>query len=152
MLPPHAAGAPTLLLVSTPLQPPDALAVANHVVNAALTAAWDWHDATVVFVGQFNTTGIEVVSNSLKLSMAHSSLFPSENTRIFKLIVEPVPIIVFVISLKAFVSCKPPTSPQPSLLVSSYKYLSLVPEALPLLKKRTKLIKGPPSILYCTII
>ena len=39
--PPHASGAPVLLLVSIPLQPPDPLAVASQVANAALMAACD---------------------------------------------------------------------------------------------------------------
>ena len=50
--PPQAAGAPVLLFVKTPLQPPVAETVANQVVKAVLIAAWDWQAATVVFVGQ----------------------------------------------------------------------------------------------------
>ena len=76
------------------------------------------------------------VSNNLKLSIPHSSLFPSENTRIFKLIVDPVPEMVLVNSLKTLVSWVP--SPQPLLSVSSNRYLSPTPEALPLLKKRIR--------------
>ena len=45
-----------LLLVKTPLQPPLALAVANQVAKAVLTDACVWQAATVVFVGQVNTT------------------------------------------------------------------------------------------------
>lgn len=37
--PPQADGAPELLLVNTPLQPPLAVAVANHVAKALFTAA-----------------------------------------------------------------------------------------------------------------
>ena len=37
--PPHFGGAPVLLLVKTPLHPPEALTVANHVANCWLTAA-----------------------------------------------------------------------------------------------------------------
>ena len=54
--PPQAAGAPVLLLVKTPLQPPLADAVANQVAKAVLMAACDWQAATVVFVGQVSTT------------------------------------------------------------------------------------------------
>ena len=36
--PPQASGAPELLLVKTPLQPPEAEAVANQVANEALIA------------------------------------------------------------------------------------------------------------------
>jgi hypothetical protein len=54
--PPQADGAPVLLLVKTPLQPPLALAVANHVAKAVLTAACVWQAAAVVFVGQVSTT------------------------------------------------------------------------------------------------
>ena len=35
--PPQAGGAPVLLLVNTPLHPPDPLAVDNHVAKAPLT-------------------------------------------------------------------------------------------------------------------
>ena len=54
--PPQAAGAPVLLLVRTPLQPPLALAVASQVAKAAFTAACVWQAAVVVFVGQVSTT------------------------------------------------------------------------------------------------
>ncbi len=57
MLPPQAAGAPVLLFVKTPLQPPLALTVASQVAKAALTAACVWQAAVVVFVGQFSTAG-----------------------------------------------------------------------------------------------
>jgi hypothetical protein len=50
--PPQNDGAPVLLLVKTAPQPPVKLAVASHAVNWASTAAWVWHAATVVFVGQ----------------------------------------------------------------------------------------------------
>ncbi len=52
--PPQAGGAPVLLLVKTPLQPPEADAVANHVANAVFTAACVSQAAVVVFVGQFS--------------------------------------------------------------------------------------------------
>jgi hypothetical protein len=45
-----------LLFVKTPLQPPLAEAVASQVAKAAFTAACVWQAATVVFVGQANTT------------------------------------------------------------------------------------------------
>jgi len=48
-------GAPVLWFGKTPLQPPEALAVASHVANAEFMAAWVWQAATVVFVGQVNT-------------------------------------------------------------------------------------------------
>jgi hypothetical protein len=54
--PPQADGAPVLLLVKTPLHPPDADAVANHVAYAASTAACDWQAAVVIFTGQVNVT------------------------------------------------------------------------------------------------
>jgi hypothetical protein len=54
--PPQAEGAPVLLFVKTPLQPPEAEAVANHVAKAELTAAWVWQAAVVVLVGQVRTT------------------------------------------------------------------------------------------------
>jgi hypothetical protein len=55
--PPQAAGAPVLLFVKTPLQPPLALAVASQAVKAEFTAACIWQAAAVVFVGQVSTTG-----------------------------------------------------------------------------------------------
>ena len=54
--PPHADGAPVLSLVNTPLHPPVAEAVANHVAKALFTAACVWQAVVVVFVGQVNTT------------------------------------------------------------------------------------------------
>ena len=54
--PPQALGAPVLLLVKTPLQPPLAEAVASHVAKAASTAAWVWQENTVVFVGHVKVT------------------------------------------------------------------------------------------------
>ena len=64
--PPQAAGAPVLLLVKTPLQPPLADAVANQLVKAAFTEPCVWQAATVVLVGQVNegagTTVMEPVA------------------------------------------------------------------------------------------
>ena len=54
--PPQALGAPVLLFVKTPLQPPEALAVASHVAKAASTAPCVWQAAVVVFTGQVSTT------------------------------------------------------------------------------------------------
>jgi hypothetical protein len=54
--PPQADGAPVLLFVKTPLQPPLALAVASQVAKAEFTAACDWQAAAVVFVGHVSTT------------------------------------------------------------------------------------------------
>ena len=54
--PPQASGAPVLLFVKAPLQPPLALAVASQVAKAASTAACVWQAAAVVFVGQVSTT------------------------------------------------------------------------------------------------
>jgi hypothetical protein len=54
--PPQALGAPVLLLVKTPLQPPLALAVASHVAKAVFIAACVWQAAAVVLVGQVSTT------------------------------------------------------------------------------------------------
>jgi hypothetical protein len=54
--PPVAAGAPVLLLVKTPLQPPLAEVVASQVANCAFTAACVWQATAVVFVGQVMLT------------------------------------------------------------------------------------------------
>ena len=48
--------------------------------------------------------GVEQASMRRKLSIAHSSFEPSENTRIRKFIVVPVPAIVLVNSLKTLVN------------------------------------------------
>ena len=54
--PPQAEGAPVLLLVNTPLQPPLADAVASHAANCAFTAACVWQAVAVVLVGQVKVT------------------------------------------------------------------------------------------------
>jgi hypothetical protein len=56
VLPPQALGAPVLLFVRTPLQPPLALAVASQVAKAVFIAACVWQAAAVVLVGQVSTT------------------------------------------------------------------------------------------------
>ncbi len=55
--PPQKEGAPVLLFVKAPLQPPLAVAVANQVAKAVFTATCVWQAATVVLVGQVSTTG-----------------------------------------------------------------------------------------------
>jgi hypothetical protein len=55
--PPQADGAPVLLLVKTPLQPPLAEAVDNQVAKAVFTAVCVWQAAVVVFTGHVRTTG-----------------------------------------------------------------------------------------------
>jgi hypothetical protein len=60
-VPPHADGAPALLFVSTPLQPPVNVADASQLSKAVFTAAWDWQGSTVRLVAQFsNTAGAAV--------------------------------------------------------------------------------------------
>ena len=54
--PPQALGAPVLLLVSAPLQPPLALAVASQLAKAVFTAACVWQAVVVVLAGQVSTT------------------------------------------------------------------------------------------------
>jgi hypothetical protein len=56
VLPPQADGAPVLLFVNAPLQPPEAVAVASQVLKAVFTAACVWQAAVVVFTGQVSTT------------------------------------------------------------------------------------------------
>jgi hypothetical protein len=55
--PPQALGAPVLLFVRTPLQPPLAVAVASHVANAVLTAACEVQACKVVLIGQVSVAG-----------------------------------------------------------------------------------------------
>ena len=75
MLPPQAGGAPTLLLVKTPLQPPEAVAVASHVAKAASTADCVWQAAAVVFIGHVRVIegGGETVKVAIQLSPPGSS-------------------------------------------------------------------------------
>jgi hypothetical protein len=56
VLPPAADGAPTLLLVNEPPQPPLADAVANQTANLALIIACVCPKVSVWFIGQFSTT------------------------------------------------------------------------------------------------
>jgi hypothetical protein len=74
--PPHAEGAPVLLFVRTPLQPPLAEAVASQVAKAWSTCACVWQAAAVVLVGQVSTTvgaaatvkvAVQVVVNGAQL-------------------------------------------------------------------------------------
>jgi hypothetical protein len=62
--PPHAGGAPVLLLDKIPLQPPLADALANHALKAVFTWACVKHAAVVVLTGHVNdTTGGEGTVN-----------------------------------------------------------------------------------------
>jgi hypothetical protein len=54
--PPQEDGAPVLLFVNALLQPPLAVAVANHAAKAAFIDVCDWQAAVVVFTGQVNVT------------------------------------------------------------------------------------------------
>jgi hypothetical protein len=56
-----------LLLVKTPLQPPDAVAVANHAAKLVLIAACVWQAAAVVLIGQVSTTVGGAVTVKLEL-------------------------------------------------------------------------------------
>ena len=109
--------------LSVTVAPPSAVTFPARVAFTAPTVV----AAVVVTVG----TTVAAVSNNLKLSIPHSSLFPSEYTRIRKLNVVPVLGIVLTNSPKTLVSCVP--SPQPLLSVSSNKYFNPVPLELPLL-------------------
>ena len=55
--PPQKDGAPVLLFVKTPPQPPVPLAVASQAAKAVFTAGWVWQAPVVVFTGQVKTTG-----------------------------------------------------------------------------------------------
>jgi hypothetical protein len=55
--PPQMGGAPVLLFVITPKQPPVAVAEFSHVVNAEFNAACVWQAPVVVFTAQFIVTG-----------------------------------------------------------------------------------------------
>jgi hypothetical protein len=61
-VPPHAFGAPELLLEMAALQPPLKVAVASQVVNFALMAAWVWQEASVTLLGQVRVTAGAVVT------------------------------------------------------------------------------------------
>jgi hypothetical protein len=68
--PPQAGGAPLLLFDNVELHPPLIVAVANHAVKAVLIADWVWHDATVVFTGQLNTTTGAAVTVKVAMHVA----------------------------------------------------------------------------------
>jgi len=60
--PPHAAGAPVLLLLTEEaLQPAEVVAVPNQVAKAALIAACVWQEASVAGAGQLITNGAATV-------------------------------------------------------------------------------------------
>jgi hypothetical protein len=62
--PPHAGGAPELLLEMAALHPPENVAVDNQVANFASMAAWVWQDASVTLTGHVNeTAGAAVTVN-----------------------------------------------------------------------------------------
>jgi hypothetical protein len=69
LVPPHAGGAPVLLLVTALAHPPLALVVASHAVNWASTADCVWQDATVVLLGQTNDTAGGAVTVKLALQV-----------------------------------------------------------------------------------
>jgi hypothetical protein len=71
--PPHAFGAPLLLFDKLALQPPLVVAVANQAVNAVLIADWVWHDASVAFVGQVNTTDGAAVTVNVRTQVTGAS-------------------------------------------------------------------------------
>jgi hypothetical protein len=54
--PPQAGGAPVLLFVNTPLQPPLADAVASHELKSEFTCACARQAAVVLLTGQVNDT------------------------------------------------------------------------------------------------
>ena len=63
-VPPHANGAPVLLLVITEAQPPLKLAVASQFENFVFIADCVWQAASVTLAGQFKTTaGASVTVN-----------------------------------------------------------------------------------------
>jgi hypothetical protein len=55
--PPQAEGAPVLLFVNTPLQPPVPETVASQLAKAVFTAACVWQASTVLFTGQVSVAG-----------------------------------------------------------------------------------------------
>lgn len=75
-LPPHLSGAPMLLLVKTPLQPPVKVAVASHAAYAALTWSCVKQAAVVVGTGQVSVTGGSTVQ--VKAWVQVAVLQPSE--------------------------------------------------------------------------
>ncbi len=91
-----------MLFVSTPLQPPVAVAVASHVAKAVFTAACVWQAATVVLVGQVRvggtTTEMASVSPSsspmLPLFGVESGSLSALPVTWAKLVMVPVPVTV----------------------------------------------------------
>jgi len=64
--PPHAGGAPVLLLVKLTLHPPEYDAVANQSLYFVSIEACDWHATSVVFDGHVKTT--DVASTTVKVA------------------------------------------------------------------------------------
>ena len=60
--PPQADGAPVLLFVNTPLQPPLADAVANQALKAVFTCACVKQDAVEVFTGHVSDITVGAVT------------------------------------------------------------------------------------------
>jgi hypothetical protein len=58
--PPHANGAPVLLSVKTPPQPPLAETDASQLLKEVLIADCDWHELSVTSAGQVSVTGVSV--------------------------------------------------------------------------------------------
>jgi len=55
------------------LQPPLVVAVANQAAKAVLIAACVWHEASVVFAGQVNTTAGAVVTVNVRTQITGAS-------------------------------------------------------------------------------
>ena len=82
--PPHIGGTPVLLLVKTPLQPPDAEAVASQFANAVLTSICVWQAAVVRLEGQFKLTfGLGLTVNVLEQLVVAPQLLVAVNTTVF---------------------------------------------------------------------
>jgi hypothetical protein len=99
-VPPHAFGAPELLLEMAALQPPLKVAVASQVVNFALMAAWVWQEASVTLLGQVRVTAGAVVT----VNVAVHVLGPSQElVTVNVTVVEPpqalgAPLLLFEIA------------------------------------------------------
>jgi hypothetical protein len=85
VVPPVAGGAPVLLFVSTPLQPPLALTVPSQVLKAALICACVCPKGSVWLVGQVKITGggAETVKVAWQVWVSGAQVLNASNVTVF---------------------------------------------------------------------
>lgn len=97
-VPPLAFGAPGLLFVSTALQPPVVVTVANQAAYFVLMAACVWQADSVTFTAQFNTTGGAAVTVNVRVQVRSGwqSLSTVKVTEVVPPQASGAPVLLFV--------------------------------------------------------